>query len=161
MPACWMTRSCSRSTAAYFDLTGGLERWLYRLVRKHGGRQEAAGASILCISTPSPAASRRSSILPTTCARSSVARHCRATNSSSTRDPNGAERLDFAPIAGRSVDGSVCASAVSCRTGGKPVNQLVLSGTATLVPSGTRSSCYRGPKSELKRLVCSAACRGP
>ncbi len=25
---------------AYFDLTGGLERWLYRLVRKHGGRQE-------------------------------------------------------------------------------------------------------------------------
>jgi plasmid replication initiation protein len=23
-----------------FDLTGGLERWLYRLVRKHGGRQE-------------------------------------------------------------------------------------------------------------------------
>ena len=25
---------------AYFDLTGGLERWLYRLVRKHGGCQE-------------------------------------------------------------------------------------------------------------------------
>jgi plasmid replication initiation protein len=25
---------------AYFNLTGGLERWLYRLVRKHGGRQE-------------------------------------------------------------------------------------------------------------------------
>ena len=24
---------------AYFGLTGGLERWLYRLVRKHGGRQ--------------------------------------------------------------------------------------------------------------------------
>ncbi|WP_234730001.1 replication initiator protein A [Acidocella facilis] len=24
---------------AYFDLSGGLERWLYRLVRKHGGRQ--------------------------------------------------------------------------------------------------------------------------
>ena len=26
---------------AYFRLTGGLERWLYRLVRKHGGRQPA------------------------------------------------------------------------------------------------------------------------
>jgi plasmid replication initiation protein len=26
---------------AYFDLTGGLERWLYRLPRKHGGRQES------------------------------------------------------------------------------------------------------------------------
>ena len=25
---------------AYFDLTGGLERWLYRIVRKHGGRQK-------------------------------------------------------------------------------------------------------------------------
>lgn len=25
---------------AYFDLTGGLERWLHRLVRKHGGRQD-------------------------------------------------------------------------------------------------------------------------
>ena len=25
---------------AYFELTGGLERWLYRLVRKHGGHQE-------------------------------------------------------------------------------------------------------------------------
>ncbi len=24
---------------AYFSLTGGLERWLYRLVRKHGGKQ--------------------------------------------------------------------------------------------------------------------------
>lgn len=25
---------------SYFGLTGGLERWLYRVVRKHGGRQE-------------------------------------------------------------------------------------------------------------------------
>jgi plasmid replication initiation protein len=24
---------------AYFDLTGGIERWLYRIVRKHGGKQ--------------------------------------------------------------------------------------------------------------------------
>src|SRR5258705_8054487 len=29
-----------RIDRAYFNLTGGLERWLYRLVRKHGGRQE-------------------------------------------------------------------------------------------------------------------------
>ena len=27
--------------ARYFDLTGGIERWLYRLVRKHAGRQSA------------------------------------------------------------------------------------------------------------------------
>ena len=25
---------------AYFDLTGGLDRWLYRIVRKHGGKQK-------------------------------------------------------------------------------------------------------------------------
>lgn len=25
---------------AYFELTGGLERWLYRIVRKHGGKQK-------------------------------------------------------------------------------------------------------------------------
>lgn len=37
------------------------------------------------------------------------------------------------------------------------MNQLVLSGTATLVPSGTQSSCYRGPKSGL-RPCCSALC---
>jgi plasmid replication initiation protein len=27
--------------ATYFELTGGIERWLYRLVRKHAGRQSA------------------------------------------------------------------------------------------------------------------------
>ena len=32
------------------------------------------------------------------------------------------------------------------------MNQLVLSGTTTLVPSGTGSSCYRGPESILS--VC-------
>jgi hypothetical protein len=32
------------------------------------------------------------------------------------------------------------------------VNQLVLSGTTTLVPSGTGSSCHRGPESGLS--VC-------
>jgi hypothetical protein len=35
------------------------------------------------------------------------------------------------------------------------VNQLVLSGTVTLVPSGTGSSCYRGPESVLS--VCNQA----
>ena len=38
------------------------------------------------------------------------------------------------------------------------MNHLVLSGTATVVPSGTRSSCYRGPESELTpwRSIASA-----
>lgn len=29
---------------AYFKLTGGIERWLYRVVRKHGGHQAAGWA---------------------------------------------------------------------------------------------------------------------
>src|SRR3989442_1732831 len=29
---------------AYFDLTSGIERWLYRVVRKHGGKQRAGWA---------------------------------------------------------------------------------------------------------------------
>jgi hypothetical protein len=37
------------------------------------------------------------------------------------------------------------------------VNPIVLSGTAAVVPSGTRSSCYRGPKSKLT-LWRSTAC---
>jgi len=39
------------------------------------------------------------------------------------------------------------------------VNQLVLSRTATLVLSGTRSSCYRGPESSL--TACFSAHSGP
>ena len=35
------------------------------------------------------------------------------------------------------------------------MNQLVLSGTATLVLSGTRSSCYRGPESSLRACFSS------
>ena len=32
---------CLTIDAKYFELTGGIERWLYRLVRKHAGRQSA------------------------------------------------------------------------------------------------------------------------
>ena len=39
------------------------------------------------------------------------------------------------------------------------MNPLVLSGTATLVLSGTQSSCYRGPESSLR--ACFSALSGP
>jgi hypothetical protein len=39
------------------------------------------------------------------------------------------------------------------------VNHLVLSGTATLVPSGTGSSCYRGPESVLSDCYQSRSSR--
>jgi plasmid replication initiation protein len=44
---------------AYFKLTGGLERWLYRLVRKHGGHQRGGWSLTSNTFTPSPAASHR------------------------------------------------------------------------------------------------------
>jgi hypothetical protein len=39
------------------------------------------------------------------------------------------------------------------------VNQLVLSGTAPLVLSGTRSSCYRGPESTLRSCFSAPSSR--
>jgi len=33
---------------AYFDLTSGIERWLYRVVRKHGGRQKTGWSFTFC-----------------------------------------------------------------------------------------------------------------
>jgi plasmid replication initiation protein len=75
---------------AYFDLTGGLERWLYRLVRKHGGRQDGGWSFDFRTSTPSPAASRRSSTSPTMCARSSAASRCPAIGSCIDARPSAA-----------------------------------------------------------------------
>jgi plasmid replication initiation protein len=69
---------------AYFDLTGGLERWLYRLVPSMVDVSLAAGASISGISMRSRAASRRSSISRSIYARSSAGRHCQATRSPSS-----------------------------------------------------------------------------
>jgi plasmid replication initiation protein len=68
---------------AYFDLTGGLERWLYRLVRSTAGARTGAGALTLYTSMPSPASCRRSSTSLTTFVRSSSARHCPAISSCS------------------------------------------------------------------------------
>jgi hypothetical protein len=66
-----------------------------------------------------------------------------------THAPRGAERLNFAPIP---ID-ALCEAATQTRARSSirrpPVNHRVLSGTATVVPSRTRSSCYRGPESEL------------
>jgi plasmid replication initiation protein len=53
---------------AYFRLKGGIERWLYRLVRKHGGGRSTAGNSTSGTCTASRAARRASPTSPTTCA---------------------------------------------------------------------------------------------
>ena len=51
---------------AYFRLTGGIERWLYRLVRKHGGRQRRGWQFDFRTCTSSQAASPVLPIFPST-----------------------------------------------------------------------------------------------
>ncbi len=64
---------------AYFALTGGLERWLYRLVRKHGGARAADGASMSRTSTSNPGPSRLASASPSNFVRLSGANRCPVT----------------------------------------------------------------------------------
>ena len=83
---------------AYFDLTGGLERWLYRLVRKHGGRQQGGWSFDLA-----HLHAKSGGLSPLKHFAYDLRRivHRQALPGYQliiTRDPNGAERLNFAPI---------------------------------------------------------------
>jgi plasmid replication initiation protein len=83
---------------AYFDLTGGLERWLYRLVRKHGGRQ-AGGWSFDLVYLHA----KSGSLSPLKHFAYDLREIVRRQTLPGyqlviTRDPRGAERLNFAPV---------------------------------------------------------------
>ncbi len=119
---------------AYFDLTGGLERWLYRLVRKHGGRQRAGWRFDF--------------------------RHLHLKSGSLTPFKRFAFELrDIVrrqPLPGYALFIEVEAGgrrllAFEPARCGKAVEALVLSGTGTIVPSGTRGSCYQEPEQGLNR----------
>ena len=124
----------------YFRLTGGIERWLYRLVRKHGGRQEHGwqfdfqhlyrkSGSVARFDFARPARWWRGSRCPATSWASSG---CLARNRT-------------ADLPARAAHGTGI-------TAGKPVNSLVLSGNRRLVLSGNKSSCYQGNKIGRKPL---------
>ena len=82
---------------AYFDLTGGLERWLYRLVRKHGGRQDGGWSfDVMHLHAKS------GSLSPVKHFAYDLRQIVRRQTLPGyqlviTQDPNGAERLNFAP----------------------------------------------------------------
>jgi plasmid replication initiation protein len=83
---------------AYFDLTGGLERWLYRLVRKHGGRQEGGWSFDLV-----HLHAKSGSLSPLKHFAYDVRQIVQRQTLPGyqlvfTRDPKGAERLNFAPV---------------------------------------------------------------
>ena len=82
---------------AYFDLTGGLERRLYRLVRKHGGRQEGGWSFDLV-----HLHAKSGSLSPLKHFAYDVRQIVQRQTLPGyqlvfTRDPKGAERLNFAP----------------------------------------------------------------
>ena len=82
---------------AYFGLTGGLERWLYRLVRKHGGRQQGGWSfDFLYLHAKSGSLSPPKHFafdLREIVRRQTLPGYELVI----TRDPNGVERLNFMP----------------------------------------------------------------
>ena len=115
---------------AYFDLTGGLERWLYRLVRKHGGRQRGGWRfDFRHLHHKSGALSsfRRFAFeLRDIVRRQPLPGYLLLIETTSA----GRVQLAFEPMP-------------PC---GQAVEALVLSGTPTIVPSGTPPSCYQEHK---------------
>src|SRR6202167_1273169 len=119
---------------AYFGLTGGLERWLYRLVRKHAGHQRGGGRfdfHHLHVKSASLSQFKRFAFELRDIAR---------------RQPLPGYRL----IVERETGGRELLAFTRARlsTGpcGKPVEAHVLSGTEEHVPSGTGPTCYQEPE---------------
>ncbi len=118
---------------AYFGLTGGLERWLYRLVRKHGGRQSAGWRfelKHLHLKSASLSPYKRFAFE----LRDIVRRQPLPGYRLAIDGAAGRERLAFAPAPSLTT---------AC---GQPVNAHVLSGTRGLVPSGTGRTCHQEPE---------------
>lgn len=117
---------------AYFSLTGGYDRWLYRIVRKHGGRQRNGWRfefRHLYLKSGSLSPFKRFAFE----LRGIVHRQpLPGYRLWIEIGPRGQTLLAFAPVA--------------C---GQPVDGLVPSGTRPIVPSGTEDSCYRELKAAL------------
>ncbi|MDF2809711.1 MAG: replication protein [Microvirga sp.] len=118
---------------AYFGLTGGLERWLYRLVRKHGGRQQDGWRFDF-----RHLHQKSGSLSP-------FKRFAFELRDLIRRQPLPGYRL-FVEV---EVSGRLLLAFEPAAPCGQPVDSLVLSGTRTIVPSGTGASCYQEPKQAL------------
>ena len=120
---------------AYFDLTGGLDRWLYRIVRKHGGRQRNGWRFDF-----HHLHQKSGSLSP-------FKRFAFELRDIIRRQPLPGYTLFLeTEIGGRTL--LAFEPSAPC---GQAVDSLVLSGTRTIVPSGTRGSCYQEPKPGVNR----------
>ena len=119
---------------AYFGLTGGLERWLYRLVRKHAGHQRGGWRfdfRHLHVKSASLSPFKRFAFELRDIARRQPLPGYRL---SVERATGGRELLAFAP------------AQLSTGACGQSVEPHVLSGTNGHVPSGTGPTCYQEPE---------------
>ncbi len=115
---------------AYFGLTGGMERWLYRLVRKHGGRQRSGWRfdfHHLHLKSGSLSPFKRFAF--------------------ELRDIIRRQPLPGYTLFVELETGGRVVLAFEPQPCGQAGETLVLSGTNGLVLSGTRDSCYREPES--------------
>jgi plasmid replication initiation protein len=122
---------------AYFRLTGGLERWLYRLVRKHGGNQPAGwrfNFRHLHAKSASLSPFKRFAFELRDIVRRQPLPGYHLTIE---YEPGGRELLAFV---------STRLSTGPC---GQAVEMLVPSGTGKHVPSGTGGSCHEEPKTPI------------
>jgi plasmid replication initiation protein len=119
---------------AYFSLTGGLERWLYRIVRKHGGQQRGGWKfdfRHLYAKSASLSPFRRFAFeLRDLARRQPLPGYCLRVQ----RETGGRELLLFGPTK---------LSTSACGQAGEP---NVRSGTNGDVPFGTGQTCYSEPK---------------
>jgi plasmid replication initiation protein len=118
----------------YFALTGGVERWLYRVVRKHAGRQPHGWRfefRHLHVKSASLSPFKRFAFELRDIVR---------------RQPLPGYRLLIEHGAGGRELLAFVTTNLSTGSGGKPVNPCVLSGTDGHVPSGTSGTCYQEPE---------------
>lgn len=115
---------------AYFDLTGGLDRWLYRLVRKHGGKQRNGWRFDF-----RHLYQKSGSLSP-------FKRFAFELRDIIRRQPLPGYTL-FIEV---EVGGRVLLAFEPSWACGQPVDGLVLSGTQAIVPLGTAGACYQEPK---------------
>ena len=121
---------------AYFALTGGLERWLYRLVRKHAGKQSAGWRFDF-----RHLHAKSASLSP-------FKRFAFELRDIARRQPLPGYRLAIdRATGGRELLAFVSKASSSTTACGQAVEAVVLSGTPRHVPSGTALSCYQEPKS--------------
>ena len=129
---------------AYFGLTGGLERWLYQLARKHAGHQQDGWRFEF-----RHLHAKSASLSP-------FKRFAFDLRDIARRQPLPGYRLG---IRGEPGGRELLVVNVKSSTGGsgQAVGGLVLSGTAGHVLSGTRLSCYQEPKSPFSPIKSAAS----